>query len=239
MQDRAASCRHSTLRKAQGAGGVTGSTMNTECTGKSTNYTEIHVLRNIYSTWHTLLRVLPSYKSYRSYKSYFSAHSIGFALCALPATGNVLCFFLNRIAHGAWGETLLFPPWAPFSPVCYMGACGTQCTFFKLPRSPRRLRQRGGLNARCHSASQNIFCDVAAFAAIPSLGPCALGTHGLAPCVRVCTGIFCPCLWRLESPQGDSRPTCQRVLPAAEEQGTNSPARKKRELIVCEAISSQ
>ena len=91
----------------------------------------------------------------------------------------------ESIAHGTWGETLLFPPWPPFSPVCYMGACGTQCTFFKLPRSPRRLRQRGGLNARCHSASQNIFCDVAAFAAIPSLGPCALGTHGLAPCVRV------------------------------------------------------
>ena len=180
----------------------------------------------------------------------------------MPATGNVLCFFLNRNAHGARGETSLFPPWAPFSPVCYMEACGARCGlevtalgthglapcvrvctgmlrpqyrlcamryahgestahgargetslfppwtpfspvcymeacgarygFFKLPRSPRRLRQRGGLNARCHSASQNIFCDVAAFAAIPSLGPCALGTHGLAPCVRNCTGIFCP-----------------------------------------------
>ena len=36
--------------------------------------------------------------------------SIGFAQCAMPATGNVLCFFLNRIAHGAWGETSLFPP---------------------------------------------------------------------------------------------------------------------------------
>ena len=209
------------------------------------------------------------------------------SLISLPtvsALRNVLCqpqgmycaFFLNRIAHGARGETSLFPPWAPFSPVCYMEACGTRYTFFKLPRSPRRLRQRGGLNARCHSASQNIFCDVAACAAIPSLGPCALGTHGLAPCVRNCTGIFCRAtadlhasgcyppsgvgnscfaaascrfgggrlsgLRPLEPPvlkQSGSTVTCQRVLPAAEEQGTNSPARKKRELIVCEAISSQ
>ena len=30
-------------------------------------------------------------------------------------------------AHGARGETSLFPPWAPFSPVCYMEACGTRC----------------------------------------------------------------------------------------------------------------
>ena len=156
MQDREASCRHSTLRRAQGA-------------GKSTNYTESHVLRNFHSTWHTLLQVLPSYKSYRSYKSYFSAHGIGYALCTWSTGGN-----------------LTFPPVCPsFAPVCYIEACGTRYTFFKLPRSPRRLRQRGGLNARCHSASQNIFCDVAAFAAIPSLGPCALGTHGLAPCVRV------------------------------------------------------
>ena len=139
----------------------------------------------------------------------YAVRSISSAQCAMPATGNMRCFFLNRIAHSAWGETLLFPPWAPFSPVCYMGACGTQCTFFKLPRSPRRLRQRGGLNARCHSASQNIFCDVAAFAAIPSLGPCALGTHGLAPCVRVCTGICRPVLKR-----SGSTVTCQRVLPA-------------------------
>ena len=119
--------------------------------------------------------------------------------------------------HG--GETSLFPPWAPFSPVCCMEACGTRCTFFKLPRSPRRLRQRGGLNARCHSASQNIFCDVAAFAAIPSLGPCALGTHGLAPCVRVCTGMCYPVLKRsglsaVALAKVESTVTCQRVLPA-------------------------
>ena len=135
----------------------------------------------------------------------YAVRSISSAQCAMPATGNMRCFFLNRIAHSAWGETLLFPPWAPFSPVCYMGACGTQCTFFKLPRSPRRLRQRGGLNARCHSASQNIFCDVAAFAAIPSLGPCALGTHGLAPCVRVCTGMLHSALLKARE-RSDSRP---------------------------------
>ena len=109
-----------------------------------------------------------------------------------------------------------FPPWPPLSPVCYMEACGTRCGFFKLPRSPRRLRQRGGLNARCHSASQNIFCDVAACAAIPSLGPCALGTHGLAPCVRVCTGIFCHCIWRLESPIGRQPTIWQRHHAARE-----------------------
>ena len=127
----------------------------------------------------------------------------------MPATGNVLCFFLNRNAHGARGETSLFPPWAPLSLPCVIWRPAARDAVLKLPRSPRRLRQRGGLNARCHSASQNIFCDVAACAAIPSLGPCALGTHGLAPCVRVCTGMLHPVLKR-----SGSTVTCQRVLPA-------------------------
>ena len=136
------------------------------------------------------------------------------------------CAVLFSESHCTWstGGNLTFPPWAPFSPVCYMEACGTQCTFFKLPRSPRRLRQRGGLNARCHSASQNIFCDVAAFAAIPSLGPCALGTHGLAPCVRDCTGMFYPVLKRsglsaVALAKVESTVICQRVLPAPRAKG--------------------
>ena len=139
MQDREASCRHSTLRKAQGAGGVTGSTMNTECTGKSTNYTEIHVLRNIYSTWPTLRQVLPSYKSYRSYKSYFSAHSIGFAQCAMHMVKAL------HMEHG--GKPHFSPREPPFRPgVIWRPAA--RDAFLRLPRSPRRLRQRGGLNAR-------------------------------------------------------------------------------------------
>ena len=153
------------------------------------------------------------------------------------------CAVLFSESQCTWstGGNLTFPPVGPPFRPCVVWRPAARDAVLKLPRSPRRLRQRGGLNARCHSASQNIFCDVAAFAAIPSLGPCALGTHGLAPCVRDCTGIFCPCIWRLESLQGDSRPhrsgtmppvlkrsglsavalakvestvTCQRVLPA-------------------------
>ena len=118
----------------------------------------------------------PSYKSYRTYKSYFTANSIGFVLCAMHMEKAM------HMVHG--GKPYFSPHGPPFRP-CVIWRPAARNAFLRLPRSPRRLRQRGGLNARCHSASQNIFCDVAAFAAIPSLGPCALGTHGLAPCVRV------------------------------------------------------
>ena len=36
-------------------------------------------------------------------------------------------FFGELTAHGARGETLLFPPCTPFSPVCCKEACGAQC----------------------------------------------------------------------------------------------------------------
>ena len=58
------------------------------------------------------------------------------APCALR---KVLCqpmglrfAFFERYAHGARGETSLFPPCPPFRPACCMEACGTQCSFFKL-----------------------------------------------------------------------------------------------------------
>ena len=85
----------------------------------------------------------------------YAVRSISSAQCAMPATGNMRCFFLNRIAHGAWGETLLFPPWAPFSPVCYMGACGTQCVLevtalAPAPAATGRLKCSVTAWCRCH-----------------------------------------------------------------------------------------
>ena len=55
-------------------------------------------------------------------------------------------FFGGRTAHGARGETSLFPPCAPFSPVCCKMACGTQCGFFTV-RGARLLTARGGEEA--------------------------------------------------------------------------------------------
>ena len=83
-------------------------------------------------------------------------------MCPASQRECALLFF-ERHAHGARGETSLFPPCTPFSPVCCMEACGTQCGFFKLEAlapSPAAVRRR--LSARCHSAAQNIFCAVAA-----------------------------------------------------------------------------
>ena len=72
--------------------------------------------------------------------------------------------FGERYAHGARGETLLFPPCTPFSPVCCIKACGTLCGFFKLEAlapfpAPREAVR---LSARCHSAAPNILGAVAA-----------------------------------------------------------------------------
>ena len=50
------------------------------------------------------------------------------ALHTVSAMRNVLCQPEGMCyALGARGETLLFPPCAPFSPVCYRMACGTRC----------------------------------------------------------------------------------------------------------------
>ena len=133
-----------------------------------------------------------------------------------------------HMEHG--GKPYFSPRGPPFRP-CVIWRPAARDAFLRLPRSPRRLRQRGGLNARCHSASQNIFCDVAAFAAIPSLGPCALGTHGLAPCVRNCTGMLhlqyrlcAMCYARQQKRTCATHKSCKsRSLPAARTDGKRSP----------------
>ena len=92
-----------------------------------------------------------------------------FAQCAPPDTGYGMCFFLNRIAHGAWGETLLFPPWPPFSHPCVR-----VCTGMLYP-----VLKRSGLSA-------------VALAKVESTVTCQRVLP--APCVRVCTGMFYPVL---------------------------------------------
>ena len=93
--------------------------------------------------------------------------------------------FFGRHAQGARGETSLFPPCTPFSPVCYMEACGTQCGFFTV-RGARTVSRPGG--KRCGlvlgaTRQPPIFWGLSLHrcAAIPSLGPCALGTEGPRP----------------------------------------------------------
>ena len=72
--------------------------------------------------------------------------------------------FGERHAQGARGETLLFPPYAPLSPVCCRKACGTQCgsLSYRARTVSRPGGKRYGLNARCHSAAPNILGAVAA-----------------------------------------------------------------------------
>ena len=85
------------------------------------------------------------------YKSVFPCpHPVPCAMCFASQREYALLFF-ERYAHGARGETSLFPvsP-SPFSPVCCKEACGTQCGFFKLEAlassPPRAVRRR--LSAR-------------------------------------------------------------------------------------------
>ena len=49
-------------------------------------------------------------------------------------------------------------------------------------------------------------------AAIPSLGPCALGTHGLAPCVRVAQGCSAtqPCAIKIQKHMAHTAPSANR-----------------------------
>ena len=88
-------------------------------------------------------------------------------------------------AHGARGETLLFPPCPPLSPMCCIEACGTLCGFFTV-RGARTVSRPGG--KRCGlvlgaTRQPPIFWGLSLHhcAAIPSLGPCALGTEGPRP----------------------------------------------------------
>ena len=93
------------------------------------------------------------------------------ALHTVSAMRNVLCqpegmcYALGESnALGARGETLLFPPCTPFSPVCYKMACGTRCgsLSYRARTVSRPGGKRYGLNARCHSAAPNILGAVAA-----------------------------------------------------------------------------
>ena len=98
------------------------------------------------------------------YKSVFPCpHPVPCAKC-FASQRECAMFFGECTAHGARGETSLFPPCPPFRPVCYMEACGTQCgsLSYRARTVSRPGGKRYGLNARCHSAAQNIFCAVAA-----------------------------------------------------------------------------
>ena len=67
------------------------------------------------------------------YKSVFPCpHPVHCAMCSASRRECAL-FSGERHAHGARGETSLFPvsP-SPLSPVCCIEACGTLCGFFKL-----------------------------------------------------------------------------------------------------------
>ena len=80
-----------------------------------------HVPRNFQNTWQAESQI------HKSCRSYFSFRTLCSAQCALPAGGNVLCSLVNALHMEHGGETLLFPPCTPFSPVCCRKACGSQC----------------------------------------------------------------------------------------------------------------
>ena len=71
-------------------------------------------------------------------------------------------FFGESHAHGARGETLLFPPCTPFSPGCCKKTCGTQCGSLRLEALAPPPVAAGRLSARCHSAAPNSLGAVAA-----------------------------------------------------------------------------
>ena len=75
---------------------------------------------------HSMLQTIYSIPSIHSIHSRGSPHPVH---CAMYFASQRECamFFGERTAHGARGETLLFPPCTPFSPVCCIEACGTQC----------------------------------------------------------------------------------------------------------------
>ena len=120
------------------------------------------------------------------FRTYPYRHCPQYRLCGMCTASRRECamFFGESTPHGARGETLLFPPCTPFSPVCCKMACGTQCgsLSYRARTVSRPGGKRYGLNARCHSAAPKFLgLSLHHCAAIPSLGPCALGTHGLAP----------------------------------------------------------
>ena len=121
------------------------------------------------------------------------------------------CAVLFSGSQCTWstGGNLTFPPVGPsFAPVCCMEACGTQCTFFKLPRSPRRLRQRGGLNARCQRHRAAAMWSAVALRA---LEPPAFAKAPADNPVLKRSGLSAVALAKVESTV-----TCPRVLPAGE-----------------------
>ena len=98
------------------------------------------------------------------YKSVFPCpHPVHCAMC-FASRWECALFSGERTAHGARGETSLFPPVPPFRPACCMEACGTQCgsLSYRARTVSRPGGKRYGLNARCHSAAPNILGAVAA-----------------------------------------------------------------------------
>ena len=128
------------------------------------NRTHSPVLSKFQSTWHTGCHrpsiVFPV----------FIVFPVGFApamrlaQCALPAAGNTLCFLVNamHMAHG--GKPHFSPRVPPFRP-CVVerpAARNAASLSYRARTVSRPSGKRYGLNARCHSAAQNIFCAVAA-----------------------------------------------------------------------------
>ena len=82
------------------------------------------------------------YSRYSQYSWFLCSHPVPCAKC-FASQRECAMFFGGRTAHGARGETLLFPPCTPFSPVCCKKACGTQCGFFTI-RGARPIAFGGG-----------------------------------------------------------------------------------------------
>ena len=119
------------------------------------------------------------------YKSVFPCPQYRPCTMRFASQRECAMFFGERTAHGARGETSLFPPCTPLSPrVLYRGLRHAM-RLFKLPRSYRFPPRREAVRLKCSVplGSPQYFggCRCTACAAIPSLGPCALGTEGPRP----------------------------------------------------------
>ena len=126
------------------------------------------------------------------------------------------------MAHG--GKPYFSPRVPPFRPACCMEACGTQCgsLSYRARTVSRPGGKRYGLNARCHSAAQNIFCAVAAPLCSDSLPRPLRARHRRASprvlenaqgCSAPCIGsaqCALPVFRRLESPSGRQPTTSER-----------------------------
>ena len=152
------------------------------------------VPRQFRSAWHTLHHVLLALRSLRRRRvriSPYKSVQVRIPLPAPCALRNVLCqpegmcfAFFERHAHGARGEPYFSPCSSPLRPVCCMEACGTQCG--SLSYRARTVSRPGGKRYGLVLGATRqppIFWGLSLHrcAAIPSLGPCALGTEGPRP----------------------------------------------------------